>query len=97
MQPLRLRVYRIVDFGSIVSLICGDPDTASGVTIHIESEPLKSNLLSKIRRHAGCGKPVQYAADRLLLHLDMLPADDGDGIRLIERSGTADPVQEIDR
>jgi hypothetical protein len=71
-------------FGSIVSLICGDPDTATGVTIHIESEPLQSNLLSKVRRQAGCARPVQYAADRLTLHLDMVPADDGDGVQLIE-------------
>jgi|SRR5579863_1926588 len=88
MPPLRFRVYRIVDFGSIVSLICGDPDAGTGVTIHIESEPLKSNLLSKVRHQRGCGRPVQYAADRLMLHLDMVPADDGDGVELIELAGS---------
>ena len=50
-------------------------------------------------------QPVEYEADRLMLHLDMLPADDADEVELIERDSSGvpavtddrHPVQEIDQ
>jgi hypothetical protein len=50
-------------------------------------------------------QPIEYEADRLMLHLDMRPADDADEVRLIEHdsSGAATanderhPVQELEQ
>lgn len=102
MQPLRIRIDRIVDFGTIVSLVGVDTETAEPVTIHVDHRPFTA--FWQAWRDAGFPQPIEYAADRLLLHLDMLPADDGEEVRLIEHdsSGVATAndrqlVQEIEQ
>ena len=39
MQPLRIRIDRIVDFGTVVSLVGVDTETAMPVTIHVDHRP----------------------------------------------------------
>jgi hypothetical protein len=41
MQPLRIRIDRIVDFGTIVSLVGIDIETAKPVTIHVDHRPAR--------------------------------------------------------
>jgi len=82
MQPLRIRIDRIVDFGTVVSLVGVDIETAMPVTIHVDHRPFAA--FWQAWRDAGFPQPIEYAADRLMLHLDMLPADDTDEVRLIE-------------
>jgi hypothetical protein len=100
MQPLHIRINRIVDFGTVVSLVGVDTETAMPVTIHVDHRPFAA--FWEAWREAGL--PVEYDADRLMLHLDMLPADDAEEVRLIEHdsSGVAtpnerQPVQEIEQ
>ena len=103
MKPLRIRIDRIVDFGTVVSLVGVDTGTAMPVAVHVDYRPFAS--FWEVWREAGLPQPVEYAADRLMLHLDMLPTDDTDEARLIERgnSGPATPsddqhpVQEMER
>jgi hypothetical protein len=102
MKPLRIRIDRIVDFGTVVSLVGIDTGTAMPVAIHVDQRPFAA--FWKVWWEAGLPQPVEYAADRLMLHLDMLPADDADEVRLIE-SDSSDasannnrhPVQELER
>jgi hypothetical protein len=82
MKPLRIRIDRIVDFGTIVSLVGVDTETAKPVTIHVDHRPFAS--FWEAWREAGFPQPIEYAADRLMLHLDMLPADEADEVRLVE-------------
>src|SRR5207248_4993607 len=99
MQPLRIRIDRIVDFGTVVSLVGIDTETAVPVTIHVDHRPFAA--FWEAWREAGFPQPVEYAADRLMLHLDMLPTDDADDIRS-NGSGAAPtghdrrPAQELD-
>ena len=103
MKPLRIRIDRIVDFGTVVSLVGVDTQTAMPVTIHVDHRPFAA--FWQAWWEAGLPQPVEYDADRLMLHLDMLPADDADEVELIERdsSGVAtssndrQPVQELDQ
>ena len=103
MQPLRIRIDCIVDFGTVVSLVGVDIETAKPVAIHVDHRPFA--VFWRAWREADFPQPVEYAADRLMLHLDMLPAVDADEVRLIERdsSGVAtssndrQPVQELDQ
>jgi hypothetical protein len=102
MQPLRIRIDRIVDFGTIVSLVGIDIETAKRVTIHVDHRPFAA--FWKAWWEAGFPQPVEYAADRLMLHLDMLPAVDADEVQLIERDSAGaptanhgQPVQEIEQ
>ncbi len=103
MQPLRIRVDRIVDFGTVVSLVGVDTETAMAVTIHVDHRPFAS--FWEAWREAGFPQPIEYAADRLTLHLHMLPDEDADELRLVECGGpdTANAdndrpaIQEMDR
>lgn len=103
MQPLRIRIDRIIDFGTVVSLVGVDTQTAMPVTIHVDHRPFAA--FWKAWWEAGFPQPVEYAADRLTLHLDMLPADDAEEVRLTERNSSAaatanhdqQPVQEIEQ
>ncbi len=103
MQPLRIRIDRIVDFGTVVSLVGFDIAAAIPVTVHIDHRPFI--LFSEALRKAGCPEPIEYAADRLTLYLDMLPTDNAGEVRLVELDGVGETpasgdqtaVQEMDR
>ena len=95
MQPLRIRIDRIVDFGTVVSLVGIDTETALPVTIHVDHRPFAA--FWKAWWEAGFPQPVEYAADRLMLHLDMLPADDAEEVRLIESDGPGAGTTNNDR
>jgi hypothetical protein len=103
MKPLRIRIDRIVDFGTVVSLVGVDTETALAVTIHIDHRPCA--LFWNTWCEAGLPQPIEYEADRLMLRLDMLPTDHGDEVRLVELDGAGattsisdqPAVQEMDR
>jgi hypothetical protein len=103
MEPLRIRIDRIVDFGTVVSLIGVDTQTAMPVTVHVDHRPFAA--FWQAWWEAGLPQPVEYDADRLMLHLDMRPTDDADVVRLVESdsSGVAavndarPPVQELEQ
>jgi hypothetical protein len=99
--PLTIRINRIIDYGTIVSLVGVDSETDKPVTLHIDHRPFAS--FWEAWREAGFPQPIEYAADRLLLYLDMLPDEDADEVQLVE-CASADaantneplPVREIE-
>ena len=95
MKPLRIRIDRIVDFGTIVSLVGVDIDSAKPVTIHVDHRPFAA--FWEAWRAAGFPQPIEYAADRLLLSLDMMPVDDDGEVRLTECDGAGIPTANDDR
>src|SRR5437763_16896150 len=103
MQPLRIRIHRIVDFGTVVSLVGMDTKAAMPVTIHVDHRPFSS--LSEAWRESGLAQPIEYESDRLMLHLDMLPTDEAGEVRLLGLNGAGEAtessdqpaVQELDR
>jgi hypothetical protein len=68
MQPLRIRVDRIADFGQVVSLIGIDTETAELVTVHVDHRPVA--VFWRAWREAGLPVPVEYDAAGVLLDLD---------------------------
>jgi hypothetical protein len=103
MKPLRIRIDRIVDFGTVVSLVGIDTETAKPVTIHVDHRPFAA--FWEAWRDAGFPQPIEYEADRLLLRLDMMPDDDAEEVRLVELDGAGattssddrHPAQELDQ
>lgn len=105
MKPLRIRIDRIVDFGTVVSLVGIDTETAMPVTIHVDHRPFA--VFWQAWWEAGLPQPVEYAADQLMLHLDMMPDDDAEEVQLVELDGAGagaatstndrQPVQELDQ
>jgi hypothetical protein len=73
MKPFRIRVNRIIDLGTIVSLIGIDAETWKPVTVHVDYRPF--DLVWAAWRDAGEVQPIEYAADRLTLSLGVA-ADD---------------------
>ena len=94
MQPLSIRLTRIVDFGVVVSLVGIDIGTNTPVSVHVDHRPFP--IVRKALREAGLPAPIEYAACRLLLHLDMRPID-ARGSALVEqnRSGAAESVVDL--
>jgi hypothetical protein len=72
MQPLRIRVDRIADFGQVVSLIGIDTETAELVTVHVDHRPVA--VFWRAWREAGLPAPVEYDATGVLLNLDFATA-----------------------
>jgi hypothetical protein len=72
-QPLRIRVERVVDFGTIVSLVGVDTETQQRVTVHVDHRPFAA--FWQAWREASFSQPIEYDADRLTLRLDMLPGE----------------------
>src|SRR5712672_2547140 len=98
MKPLRIRIDRIVDFGTVVSLVGVDTRTDLPVTIHVDHRPFAA--FWNAWWEAGLPQPVEYDAERLMLHLDMLPADEAEQARLVERDSAGamtaeDSIQEL--
>jgi hypothetical protein len=92
MDPLRMRIDRIVDFGSIVSLVGLDLETQMPVTIHVDHRPFAA--AEAMLNDAGLALHAEYAADRLLLDLTMRPDQHADTVRLVECAATdADPKE----
>jgi hypothetical protein len=72
MKPFSILVNRIVDAGTIVSLIGVDADTGKPVTVHVDNRPY--DMVWAGWRDAGTPQPIEYAAEGLTLSLG-LPAD----------------------
>jgi hypothetical protein len=76
MQPLRIRVERVVDTGTIVSLVGVDTDNQQQVTVHVDHRPFEA--FWQAWREAGFPQSIEYDAERLTLKLDMVPDDDSE-------------------
>jgi hypothetical protein len=72
MKPFSIRVNRIVDAGTIVSLIGIDADTGRPVTVHVDNRPY--DIVWSAWRDARMAQPIDYAAEGLTLSLG-LPSD----------------------
>ena len=86
MKPMRPYIQRIVDFGTIVSLIGVDIDVDRPIMIHVDRRPFAS--FWEAGREAGFPQPIEYVADRLTLHLEMLPHEDAHEVQLIDGDNT---------
>jgi hypothetical protein len=82
LQPLRIRIDQIADFGLVVSLVGVDIQTGMPVTIHVDHRPF-AEVYRKLQQ-SGLPDRIEYAADRLMLHLDMRPEVDAGTAELLE-------------
>lgn len=76
MAPVRIRVDRIVDFGTIVSLVGHDIGDGRPVTVHVDHRPFQA--FWDAWQCQGFPQPVEYDVGRLTLTLDVVP-DAADG------------------
>lgn len=73
MEPVRLRVTKIIDFGTIVSIIGIDVCSNETVIIHVDHRPF--GAVWEAWGAAGFPEPIEFDADNLTLKLDIDPED----------------------
>ena len=104
MEPFRIRIERIIDFGPVVSLVGTDLESDVVVSVHIDHRPLP--VVENAFRDAGLAPVTEYQADhRLVLDVGPLPAANTNRLQLVQIGGmqpgaSSDDVQpawELDR
>jgi len=74
MEPIRIRVTRIIDYGSIVSIVGIDTNLTKQVVIHVDYRPFQK--IWEAWSEAGFSQPITFDADRLTLNLAMETDDE---------------------
>ena len=75
MDPIRIRVTRIMDFGTIISIIGIDTESKKPLVVHVDHRPFQAILESW--KASEFSQPISFDADRLTLNLN-IDVDDGD-------------------
>lgn len=78
MEPVRIRVTRIIDFGTIVSIVGIDIESNSTVTVHVDQRPFQA--IWEAWGAAGFPQPVEFDPENLTLNLDIHPDQEKDGV-----------------
>jgi len=69
MEPVRIRVTRIMDFGTIVSIIGTDIESNQPVVVHVDHRPFQA--IRDTWKAMNFPQPVEFDADCLTLNLDV--------------------------
>jgi len=79
MEPIQIRVTRIIDFGTIVSIVGFDAATNRPVMVHVDHRPFQD--IWDAWKAANFPQPIEFDADRLTLNLNLDPSESfhGDG------------------
>ena len=70
MEPIRIRVTRILDFGTIVSIV-GIDDSNAAVVVHVDHRPFQA--IWDAWKAANFPQPITFDAERLTLNLGLEP------------------------
>jgi hypothetical protein len=73
MHAMRIRVDRVVDFGTSVSLIGIESDTEQPIAVHLDYRPLAACSLAQ--HEAESSLLIEYDARGLTLTLDLAPTE----------------------
>jgi hypothetical protein len=76
MQPIRIRVDRVIDFGTIVSLVGVELETAQPISVHIDHRPFVE--FWQAWHDVGFPQPIEYDAQGCTLRLELSAKRDGE-------------------
>jgi len=74
MEPARIRVTQIADFGTFVAFVGVDVETDEPVAVYVDHRPFTP--FWQAWQEAGCPEPVDYDADGLTLNVDIVHDDE---------------------
>jgi hypothetical protein len=89
MDPVRIRVTRIMDFGTIVSVIGVDFESGKPITVHIDHRPFAD--FWNAWKAGSFQQPVSFDAEDLTLSINMAAGDDDGGELLSALPHHAEP------
>ena len=69
MEPIRMRIKRIMDFGTIVSIVGIDIESNQPVMVHVDHRPFQAIWDSW--KAANFPQPVAFDAQHLILNLEV--------------------------
>ena len=69
MEPIRIRVTRIMDFGTIVSIVGTDAVSNKPIMVHVDHRPFQA--IWDTWKAANFPQPIAFDAERLTLNLDV--------------------------
>lgn len=69
MEPIRIRVTRIMDFGTIVSIVGTDIVSNKPIMVHVDHRPFQA--IWDTWKSANFPQPISFDAERLTLNLDV--------------------------
>jgi hypothetical protein len=69
MEPIRIRVTRIMDFGTIVSIVGTDIVSNKPIMVHVDHRPFQA--IWDTWKAANFPQPIAFDAERLTLNLDV--------------------------
>jgi hypothetical protein len=75
MDPVRINVQRVFDFGTVVSIVGVDADSGASVVVHVDHRPFQSLLDDW--RNEGFPQPIIFGANNLTLSLNLDPDAQG--------------------
>lgn len=87
MDPIRIRVARVIDFGKVVSVLGVDLETDKIVVVHIDHRPL--DVILDSWKAPDFAQPLSFDADQLTLSLNMAPAEGDDGGERVSQARAA--------
>jgi hypothetical protein len=71
MEPIRIRVTRIIDFGTIVSIVGIDLESNAPVMVHVDHRPFQT--IRDTWKAANFPQPITFDAENLTLNLGLEP------------------------
>ena len=71
MDPIRIRVTRIIDFGTVVSIVGTDAESNDPIVVHVDHRPFQT--IWDAWQLADFPQPITFDADRLTLDLAIDP------------------------
>jgi hypothetical protein len=74
MDAIRIRVSRVMDFGTVVSIVGVDTTSDLPVVVHVDHRPYQ--VIWDAWKAAGFPQPIEFDADNLTLNLAIDPDDD---------------------
>jgi len=77
MEPIRVRVSRIMDFGTTVSIVGVDLESNKPVVVHVDHRPFQA--IRDTWKAAHFPQPIEFDAEFLTLNLEIDIDEDTDG------------------
>ena len=80
MEPIKVRLRRVVDFGSVTSFFGKEIGSDKTVVVHVDYRDVST--LWDAWKVSGFPQPLEFEAQQVTLNLEFHCDDDGEGERL---------------
>jgi hypothetical protein len=77
LEPVRIQLSEIIDFGVFITLVGVDAETNEPIAVYVDRRPPQSFL--QAWQAEDLPEPILYQAERLMLTIDILLPDDPAG------------------